>query len=224
MTRSSNDKIKFTKRHNCRSVIIKYISYFFSTLGIFSFLYTQVISKTTSNLALVSVLLLFILVVLFYIYCGVVDFKDLKSRYEFQKTDSESINKYMTKLISNGSRVAIWTRDMSWANQMDVRKILLRKAKVNELIICLPKGTTLTGRLKKAGAEVYEYTEDLIRDPVSRFTITNYGTSTSSVAIGRTEKEKHIVEIFDSASHPAFHLAKELVDIAIKSCEASNGK
>lgn len=54
------------------------------------------------------------------------------------KTTAE-INDYMYNWISKGGRVVIFTRDMSWASDARIKDLLLRKAELEELSICVPK-------------------------------------------------------------------------------------
>src|SRR5206468_672153 len=49
------------------------------------------------------------------------------------------IKRYMLNWIEHGGRVAIWTRDMSWAQNPETRRLLTEKARRNELILCLPE-------------------------------------------------------------------------------------
>ncbi|MNL48811.1 hypothetical protein D3C87_1716940 [compost metagenome] len=67
------------------------------------------------------------------------------------------------------------------------------------------------------------YGTELLSDPSARFTIAYYGRDGSKVAIGRARADKHIIEEFDSGSHPAFHLAYELVQIAKNASQREKG-
>ena len=52
----------------------------------------------------------FFLVVLIFL-----EFLDYRGRHVYAKSDTEGIKTYMHDWIEHGGRVAIWTRDMSWA-------------------------------------------------------------------------------------------------------------
>jgi hypothetical protein len=67
-------------------------------------------------------------------------------------------------------RVAIWTRDMSWAQNADTRRLLRDKAVRGELILCLPEENELARELAVAVAEVCAYGANHLDAPASRFT------------------------------------------------------
>ena len=118
----------------------------------------------------------------------------------------------MYKWIKNGGRVAIWTRDMSWANDARIRSLLRAKSKTKELIVCILKPTDLTEEHECLGADIYFY-GDHMQAPESRFTIANFGVGGSSVAVGRPDGRRHVhvIEEFQEGHHPAFHMASDLV-------------
>lgn len=169
----------------------------------------QITPGKASVISIVSMLIIFI-----YGFLIFFEFYTLGGKRIFGQADKESIRNYMLHWIAHGGRVAIWTRDMSWANDDKAKLFLLDKAKNDELIICLPIQTDLTRALEKEGAKIYEYGMELLSDPSARFTIAYYGRDGSKVAIGRARADKHVVEEFDSGAHPSFHLAYELVQIA----------
>jgi len=116
--------------------------------------------------------------------------------------------------IAHGGRVAIWTRDMSWAQNSDTRQLLMDKAKRGELVICLPECSGLASDLRRVGAEVCVYGNSLLESPSSRFTVALLGRDGSRVAVGRAEGDTHVIDEFNSGGHPAFHLAADLVALA----------
>ncbi|MGH7164128.1 MAG: hypothetical protein ACREIS_01225, partial [Nitrospiraceae bacterium] len=105
-------------------------------------------------------------------------------------TDAE-IKDYMYKWISRGGRVAIFSRDLSWAVGPEIRTLLSEKARRNELRVCLPENIPsvagLVNELERAGAEVCLYPE-LHYTPHSRFTIINKDRMDAQVAVGRRIK------------------------------------
>ena len=137
---------------------------------------------------------------------------EILSRPKKYKNDSE-INSYMCKWISKTGRALVFTRDMSWANENDVKSVLFSKAKNKELIICMPEKSILAKELEDSGAEVIEY-PNLNYQPKSRFTIIHYGRSDSKMAIGRTDsKGHHFIQEFENGMHTQFHLAEDLVQV-----------
>ena len=113
--------------------------------------------------------------------------------------------------IEHGGRVAIWTRDMSWAQNAETRGLLREKAKRKELILCLPELNPLATDLAAAGAEVCAYGTQHLESPASRFTIVFFGRDGSQVAIGRADGDYHVIDELDARDHPAFYLARDLI-------------
>ena len=127
----------------------------------------------------------------------------------YRADDELGIRKYMLSWIRNGGRVAIWTRDMSWADDDDVKQLLAEKAESQELIICLPRETANTDYLKQKGAEVIAY--GAWDSPTASFTIANYNRSGSRVAVGRRDGSMHVIQEFSTREHPLFDLAHDMV-------------
>jgi hypothetical protein len=157
-----------------------------------------------TGLALIALILAVTLVVL--------EIKTNISRTVFRKSDVVGIRNYMHNWINNGGRVAIWTRDMSWAQNPATQALLTQKAKAGELIICMPEMKSLAEHLEKAGAEIYVYPTDGY-EPASRFTITEFARAGSRVAVGRGKGDLHLIETFDSGDHPSFYLAQDLINL-----------
>jgi|SRR5471030_501966 len=60
-------------------------------------------------------------------------------RHVFALSDKERIKIYMRDWIRHAGRVAIWTRDMSWAHDAETMGLLASKAADHSLILCMPK-------------------------------------------------------------------------------------
>lgn len=145
------------------------------------------------------------------VFIVVNDFIGHTPYHVFRRGDAKGIGKYMYKWIKNGGRVAIWTRDMSWANDDEIRSLLRTKSKTRELVVCISKPTDLTEELGSLGAEIYFY-GDHMQEPESRFTIANFRVGGSSVAVGRPAGRWHVIEEFQAGHHPASHMASDLVN------------
>jgi hypothetical protein len=137
-----------------------------------------------------------------------------RGRHIYAKTDAAGIRKYMHDWIEHGGRVAVWTRDMSWAQNPETRALLNEKARRSELILCLPKLNLLATELSEAGAEVCAYGENRLEAPGSRFTITFFGRDGARVAVGRAEGDYHVIDEFAAGTHPAFYIAADLIALA----------
>lgn len=135
------------------------------------------------------------------------------NRHVYKHDDTKGIKSYMHDWIGKGGRVAIWTRDMSWANSADTMRLLRDKATKKELILCLPKHTAASTELLAAGAEVCEYGVNFLEAPASRFTIVSFGRDGARVAIGRQDGDAHVIDEFHAGDHPAYYLAEDLISI-----------
>ena len=93
--------------------------------------------------AIASVMLLFVIVheIHDFVTCGPWFF-----------TDQRKINDYMYEWISRGGRVAIFSRDLSWAGEQPIRDLLFEKASRDELCVCLPRKIPVAEALDRAGA------------------------------------------------------------------------
>lgn len=196
------------------TITVKLILIFLSLVALIASLYPLLDEKKITP-AIASVISI-VGVILFFLYAFLIffEFYTAEGKRVFKQSDPDSIRNYMLHWIAYGGRVAIWTRDMSWANDSKSRGLLLDKAKNDELIICLPVHTPFSEELEQSGAKIYVYGTELLSEPSARFTIAYYGRDGSKVAIGRARADQHIIEEFNSGSHPAFHLAHELVQIA----------
>lgn len=145
------------------------------------------------------------------------EIKTVRAHHVFDLADSAGVRRYLRTWIGRGGRVAIWTRDMSWAQNPDARALLTRKARTKELIICLPESTPLTDSLKAEGAEICAY-GSLAAAPSSRFTIAFFERDGSRVAVGRAQGDNHVIDEFSSGDHPAFYIAEDLVRLARVRC------
>ena len=130
----------------------------------------------------------------------------------YQVNDTHGISTYLYRWIDSGRRVAICTRDMSWADDKRIMTLLNRKARAHELIICLPEEIDKSDILKQNGAEIYTYGGP---DPIaSTFTIVNYGRAGSCVAVGRRRGDKHVIQEFSASDdQPVHDMAVDLIKL-----------
>ena len=176
---------------------------FFSGLGIIVSLLVS--SNHLSPWVLIPIAGLFFLMAL----TTIIVLKAEATTHVFHADDEGRIRGYLVHWIKNGGRVAIWTRDMSWAEDSEMNELLRLKAQSRELIICLPNETETTEKLRKYGAEVVAY--GAWDSPITSFTITNYSRAGSRVAIGRRKGNLHIIQEFSAEQHSAFDMASDLV-------------
>ncbi len=149
----------------------------------------------------------------FLVILLVLEFIDRRGRRAYAKSDVAGIKKDMHDWIEHGGRDAIWTRDMSWAQNPQTGRLLNEKARRNELILCLPELNELATELSRAGAEVCAYGAKHLESPASRFTIAFFGRDGSRVAVGRADGDTHVIDEFSAGGHPAFYLAEDLITL-----------
>lgn len=145
-----------------------------------------------------------------YIEC----FADLP-RLCVRYNDQEAINSYMYTMLSEGGRVAIFSRDLTWVRESELITALLKqKAANDEVTIFMPKENQIAGAIKAAGAKIVTY-QPLHYDPTTRFTIRFHSSSGSRVAIGSRHGEYHVVREYDKDELP-FELAEDITNIIEK--------
>ncbi|MBL1225723.1 hypothetical protein [Enterococcus sp. BWR-S5] len=118
-------------------------------------------------------------------------------------------------LKDNGKSV-VFSRDMSWANERQIKIILKEKAENNELTVILSSQNDLSKELEELGATIIEYGYlDFI--PETRFTIVDYGSFRSKVAIGqKDEMEIHRINKYSQSDIPIYYLASDLIKLVKK--------
>ncbi|AZQ57896.1 hypothetical protein EJ994_03400 [Maribacter sp. MJ134] len=150
------------------------------------------------------------------IYLLVIEYTSNKPQVYKNKSD---IRDYMFDWIKNGGRVVIFTRDMSWVNDDEMKNLLRNKSRNRECIICMPKKIDKAVELENEGAIIIEY-PSLDYTPLSRFTIINYGRDDAKIAVGKSiDSGKHLIEEFGNGEHPFFQVANDLVRILEKSAK-----
>lgn len=136
-----------------------------------------------------------------------------RGRKVYLRDDAEGIKAYMRSWIDSSGRAAIWTRDLSWADDDQTRRQLEAKASSGNLDIFVPIENDLCARLRGVGARVHVYGGRRMQAPASRFTIAFFGNGGSKVAIGRAVAGMHVIEELGT-DDPAFHMATDLIAIA----------
>jgi hypothetical protein len=127
--------------------------------------------------------------------------------------NSKPIKDYMANWLNSGGRSAVFSRDLSWADEDSVTNILQEKARKGELIIFAGRKTELLRSLIDSGAEVFSYT-NLQFVPRARFTIVDYGKQGARLAIGFQEDGTHVIYEYGPKDHAMMALAGDLVNLA----------
>jgi hypothetical protein len=122
------------------------------------------------------------------------------------------IRDYMYQWVENGSRAAIFSRDLSWVADDKMNRMLENKARSNDLVVVMPKANDKSHALQEAGAKILYYGDGYLMK--SRFTIINLGRTDVAVAVGTTRGEIHYVEEFEASQlEPAFWMAQDLMEL-----------
>jgi hypothetical protein len=127
--------------------------------------------------------------------------------------NSKPIKKYMAEWLNSGGRSAVFSRDLSWADEEAVANLLQEKARKGELIIFAGRQTELLRTLIDSGAEVFNY-NNLRFVPKARFTIVDYEKEGARLAIGFQEDGKHVIYEYGPRDHAMMALAGDLVNLA----------
>ena len=158
---------------------------------------------------------LLVLAIFFFLVSIALEFKTTGGKRFIPIDDGTRIRDYMYQWIKNGGRVAIFSRDLTWIADSEIKNLLISKAKNDEVTICLPKETPLTEELAAEGARIHTYSQ-LGHIPQSRFTIANFGRGDSRVAVGHRHGNLHVIEEFSAKDHPSFYMAHDLIQLVTR--------
>jgi hypothetical protein len=172
-----------------------------------------VAALATINLPKLVVVLAWILIVLsaIAVWWDVVD--HLKRRPKIYPPKGPGIVDYLAEWLASGGRAAVFSRDLSWANDPRVADVLHRKAKAGELLAIVARVTPEIAQLAKDGAEMFEHRAAQI-SLRSRFTVIDYGKMGSRLAIGVVEEGRHVIREYGPGDHVVMSLAADLLELA----------
>lgn len=157
-------------------------------------------------------LLLFLSIVLFFISFGLVIW-EYHTKKPLIFKNPQGIRDYMYNWIKNGGRTVIFTRDLSWVSDEEMKDMLNNKSRHCELTICMPNKISKVEEFERSGASIIIYS-DVNYTPLSRFTITNYGRDDAKVAVGKSMSNgNHLIEVYGNGEHPYFQVANDLINI-----------
>ena len=141
-------------------------------------------------------------------------FRTEHSTKVFRNDDQSAIGKYLSHWIGTGRQVVVSTRDMSWADDAGLMELLENKARANDLTVILPRAIERSDHLQGLGATIIAYGD---AGPVrSTFTITNFGSQGSRVAIGWPSGNYHIIQEYAATDgHPTYYLVQQLVNLVM---------
>lgn len=123
---------------------------------------------------------------------------------------AEKVDAYMKHWVLSGGQTVIFSRDMSWAGEDDIRNPLIEKAKRDELTVFVERPLPITDELVNNGARVFVY-RNLGHVPSARFTIVDFGHDGARVAVGVMQDGNRIVEEYQRGHHPFYAVAEDMV-------------
>jgi hypothetical protein len=146
-----------------------------------------------------------------------------RNRKRVYRKSSERIIKYMHKWIDTGGRCAIFTRDMTWTTNEDIRNLLIRKSRNHELWIFMPSPTQFALELEQHGAKIINYANIEVV-PRSRFTVIHWGQDGARVAVGRPQGNLHEISEYEIGKDPIYSVIEDLLEILAKMAKHSGQK
>ncbi|MEC7741374.1 MAG: hypothetical protein VYE13_02755 [Pseudomonadota bacterium] len=150
-------------------------------------------------------------------YSAYDDYMNFSQESHKTYSTTKKVNKFMNQWVQNEGRTVIFTRDMSWGEEFEIKPTLMRKARAKQLKIYLQSRTDLSDELQTAGADIVEYSAAAY-EPKSRFTIVGAGKQGARVAVGTKRNGKHVVYKFESGDDPVFAIAEDLTEMLGKLC------
>ncbi|MGZ0018114.1 hypothetical protein [Nitrosomonas sp. wSCUT-2] len=157
-------------------------------------------------------LILIILIVVSYLIFDIKhEYLDRK-RYE---SNDPKIAVFLCEQLKRAGRVAIFSRDISWVTPgSEAEKLLLQKAKSNELVLFVQTTTSIAQKLANEGAEVRTYQKFSGYKPKSRFTVLDYEKTGSRVLIGYSSNGEHLIDEFNDSNKAIVDLVETFVQLA----------
>ena len=132
----------------------------------------------------------------------------------FQLSEIQEINDNIEKWLINGGRCFILSRDLSWAENDQIRKCLLEKSKRHEIIVIMEKENEISKELMTNGADV-RYYEKFNYEFRNRFIISHWGTEGAELTVPTKQDNMHINHIYNSG-HRIHAYAMEIAEFLTK--------
>jgi len=159
-------------------------------------------------------MVILILASIAYIFYQIKNAKN-KNIFRYDKNKVKKVNDYLLDWLNQGSKTVIFTRNFSWANEPRIEKVLIEKARNDNLTVCLhaeaTRGKTAETikMLEQLGAEIY------IHNIKSRFIIIDHDTHHSKVNVGRKDDKSNFVNerFYQSENPAAYHVFLELFEL-----------
>lgn len=127
-------------------------------------------------------------------------------------SSKENVRNYMYKWISQEGVTFIFSRDLSWVSDEEMKNLFRNKARNRELKLCVAESIPFVTELADLGAEIYTY-KQLDYTLKTRFTFVKVGRIDCKVAIGREVKGSHFIEEFKATDEPVFSIASDLMEV-----------
>lgn len=151
----------------------------------------------------------FSLLVAYFLFLDIYNYyKNCDIVYE-GKNKNTKINNFMLNWIKDSGKIVIFSRDMTWAGQVDIFNVLSQKSIDREVVLIVSNTNHVVSSLKNNGAEVILY-EETGYTPDVRFTIANLDRPDERIAVAHAEQNKHIIHRFYKGKCITFNMAKNL--------------
>ncbi|WP_125477252.1 hypothetical protein [Paenibacillus sp. LK1] len=151
------------------------------------------------------------------------EIKLYKSKKGKVYSSKESVRNYMYKWISQEGVTFIFSRDLSWVSDEEMKNLFRNKARSRELKLCVSESIPFVSELAELGAEIHTY-KQLDYTLKTRFTFVRVGRLDSKVAIGRDVNGNHYIEEFKATDEPVFSIASDLMEVLSRSNRLFKGE
>lgn len=136
-------------------------------------------------------------------------------RSKTYNANSPKIAADLCKKVKEASRVAIFSRDISWVTPgSEAETLLMNKSRAKELVLFVQTTTPIAQKLATAGADVRTYEEFSGYKPKARFTILDYEKTGSRVLIGYPSNGMHLIDEFNDSDRAIVDLVETFVQLA----------
>lgn len=201
-------------------MFLRYFGHFGTFASLIGLVFTIKPEDKLTNPGIVVLICLCILSLAVAIYEEIKLYKSKKGKVYSSK---ESVRNYMYKWISQEGVTFIFSRDLSWVSDEEMKNLFRNKARSQELKLCVFDTNPFVTELSEFGAEIFTY-KQLGYTLKTRFTFVKVGRLDSRVAIGREVKGDHYIEEFNSSDEPVFSIASDLMEVMSRSNRLFKGE
>ncbi len=132
---------------------------------------------------------------------------------------AEKINAFLRDFVGSGSRVDIFSGELSWVRQdPEMKRLILEKARSQRISMYLPAMNEIADELERGGVNVIDYSV-ISADLGVRFTLLNRGESGSqALAIGVGTVPDFLITVYNDRYAPQIVTAFARLITLIETC------